>query len=256
MDHGDFTGLAENYSKYRPGYSPSVRNAVFGMLEKPAAAIEGADIGAGTGIWTRMLAETGARIVAVEPNADMRRMGTADCAGHAIEFRSGSGEETGLPASGLDLVTMASSFHWPDFDLSTREFHRILRPGGRFVALWNPRLIAVNPLLVEIEEEIYRLDPTLERVSSGSSGFIDTLEDRLYRTGLFDDLVYLEGRHVMEQTPAHYLGVWRSVNDIRVQLGPDNWAAFLRFVEDRIAGLDRIVTTYRTRAWMARRKDA
>jgi ubiquinone/menaquinone biosynthesis C-methylase UbiE len=256
MDHGDFTGLAENYSKYRPGYSPTVRDAVFGMLGKPAPDVEAADVGAGTGIWTRMLAETGARIIAVEPNADMRRMGVVDCEGYPIEYRSSGGEDTGLADSSVDLVTMASSFHWPDFDLSTREFHRILRPVGRFVALWNPRLIEANPLLVEIEEEIFRLKPTLKRVSSGSSGFIDTLEDRLYDTGLFDDLIYLEGRHVMDQTPEHYLGVWQSVNDIRVQLGPDNWAAFLRFVEAKTAGLDSIATTYRTRAWAARRKGA
>ena len=256
MDHGDFTGLAENYSRFRPGYAPSVRDAVFGMLAKPAAEIEGADVGAGTGIWTRMLAETGARVVAVEPNADMRRLGEVDCNGFSIEFRPGSGEETGLAETSVDLLTMASSFHWPDFDLSTREFSRVLRPGGRFVALWNPRLIEVNPLLVEIEAEIGRLEPNLKRVSSGASGFIDTLEGRLYDTGLFNDLVYLEGRHVMHQTPEHYLGVWQSVNDVRVQLGPDNWNAFLRFVETKVDGLDKIVTTYRTRAWSARRKDA
>ena len=255
MEHGDFTGLAENYSKFRPGYAPSVRDAVFGMLNKPAADIECADVGAGTGIWTRMLAEKGARVVAVEPNSDMRQRGTADCHGLPIEFRPGSGEDTGLVDGAVDLVTMASSFHWPDFNKSTREFHRILRSGGVFVALWNPRQIDVNPLLVEIESEIHRLKPDLKRVSSGSAGFIDTLQERLYDTGLFDDLVYLEGRHVVEQTPTHYLGVWQSVNDVRVQLGPENWRAFLGFVEAKVGGLDKIVTTYRTRAWAARRKE-
>jgi hypothetical protein len=46
---------------------------------------------------------------------------------------------------------MASSFHWADFELATKEFSRVLRKGGRFCALWNPRLIEVNPMLVEIE---------------------------------------------------------------------------------------------------------
>ena len=35
---------------------------------------------------------------------------------------------------------------------------RMLRPGGSFVALWNPRMIELNPLLVEIEQESTRLN--------------------------------------------------------------------------------------------------
>ena len=37
------------------------------------------------------------------------------------------------------------------FDKATSEFSRVLKPDGCFVALWNPRLIEANPLLVEIE---------------------------------------------------------------------------------------------------------
>ena len=134
------------------------------------------------------------------------------------------------------------------------EFHRILRPEGRFVALWSPRLIEANPLLVEIEAEITRLAPEVKRVSSGNSGITGTLTERLWASRQFDDVVYLEGRHTVDQTPEQYLGVWNSVNDVRHQLGPDRWAAFMAFVEARIAGLDVITTTYRTRAWSARRR--
>ena len=68
-------------------------------------------------------------------------------------------------------------------------------------------------------------------------------------------MVYLEGRHVIAMTPERYLGVWRSVNDLQVQLGPEKFQAFLAFVEQRITGLDVIEATYLTRAWSARRKD-
>ena len=70
---------------------------------------------------------------------------------------------------------MASSFHWADFDKACDEFHRILRPGGVFAALWNPRLIEANPLLVEIEGEITQLKPDIKRVSSGRSGLTERL---------------------------------------------------------------------------------
>ena len=70
----------------------------------------------------------------------------------------------------------------------------------------------------------------------------------------FDDVVYVEGRHSIEMNPSRYLGAWRSVNDVRVQLGPEKFDAFIRFIEERIAELDIIEVAYLTRAWSARRK--
>ena len=252
--HGDFTGLAGDYASYRPGYAPSIVTAAYALLERPPSEIDVADVGAGTGIWTRMLAERGPRaIVAVEPNDDMRQQGVLTSRGTGIKWCKGSGEETGLPAASFDLVTMASSFHWVDFDRGCCEFQRILRTGGRFVAVWNPRLIETNPLLVEIEAEIARLKPDIRRVSSGRSGLTERLTNRLWATPGFDDIVYVEARHTARQSPAHYLGAWRSVNDLQVQMGPELFERFLRFVDGKVAGLSTIETTYLTRAWMARR---
>ena len=70
----------------------------------------------------------------------------------------------------------------------------------------------------------------------------------------FADVVYMEGRHSLQQTPSQYIGVWRSVNDLQVQLGPELFQKFLNFTEKRTAGLSVIETTYVTRAWVARRK--
>ena len=56
-------------------------------------------------------------------------------------------------------------------------------------------------------------------------------------------------------TPERYIGAWRSVNDVRVQLGEKQFAAFLEFGAQRVAGERSVVTTYLTRAWSARRKD-
>jgi hypothetical protein len=149
---------------------------------------------------------------------------------------------------------MASSFHWANFETATQEFHRVLRPSGRFTALWNPRLIEVNPLLVEIETYLEKLRPNIKRVSSGRSGITETLTEQLWASPYFEDVVYLEGRHVIEMSAERYLGAWRSVNDLRVQLGPENFDAFLACVKQRIAGLKFIKATYLTRAWSARRR--
>jgi len=203
-----------------------------------------------------MVCQAGVRsVVAVEPNDDMRRSGIADDGLCPIDWRDGTAEVTGLPDASFDLVTMASSFHWAHFDSALAEFHRILRPHGLFVALWNPRLIEVNPLLVEIENHLSTLKPDFTRISSGRSGVTETLSTRLWESHLFDDVVYVEGRHDLKMSPKRYLGIWRSVNDLAVQLGEERFEGFLKFVEERIEGMDSITATYLTRAWSARRQD-
>jgi ubiquinone/menaquinone biosynthesis C-methylase UbiE len=253
---GDFTGLASDYSQNRPDYSASVLNALLGLLKKPATEIDFADVGAGTGIWSRLVYGKGVRsTIAVEPNEDMRTNGISDSADTNIHWQAGNAEQTGLTDSSFDWLTMASSFHWANFEVATREFHRVLRSGGRFTAIWNPRLIEVNPLLVEIEAHLDTLRPNIKRVSSGRSGITETLTEQLWDSPYFEDVVYLEGRHVIEMTPERYMGAWRSVNDLRVQLGPEKFNEFLLFVEKRISGLNIIETTYLTRAWSARRME-
>lgn len=253
---GDFTGLAADYAQYRPDYCSSVLNCLLGALNKPAREVDFVDVGAGTGIWVRMVHGQGLKsVTAIEPNEDMRRHGIADSAPLPIHWLSGRAEQTGLPTACCDWLTMASSFHWADFDQATREFYRVLRPGGRFTALWNPRLIEVNPLLMAIEAHLNDLRPNMKRVSSGRSGMTETLTERLWASPYFEDVVYLEGRHVILMTPERYMGAWRSVNDLRVQLGPDKFTNFLNFVEEQVSGLAVIEATYLTRAWSVRRVD-
>ncbi len=251
---GDFSDLANDYSQHRPNYASSVLNALFGLLKKPKNELDFVDVGAGTGIWTRMVVEQGVKsAVAIEPNASMRNQGKNDSRNMPITWVSGRAEKTGLNTASCDWLTMASSLHWTDFDLAIAEFRRVIRAGGRLTALWNPRLIEVNPLLVEIESHLKVLGPGIERVSSGLSGITNSLTSKLWNSDGFDDVIYVEGRHVIEMSSSRYLGAWRSVNDVRVQLGPKKFADFLKFIEDRIAGLDVIEATYLTRAWSAKR---
>jgi ubiquinone/menaquinone biosynthesis C-methylase UbiE len=254
LQHGDYTGLGEAYSRYRAAYAENVLTALLALAGKPAAEIDAVDVGAGTGIWTRMLARAGCRsVIAVEPNNEMRRFGAADSADLAIEWHAGSGEATGLPDACCDFLTMASSFHWVDFKRGTRELHRVLRHGGRFVALWNPRLIKDNPLLLEIEDHLHSLKPGMTRVSSGHSGITERLSDMLRASPWFDDVIYIEGQHHASLLQEQYLGAWRSANDIQVQLGAEKFAEFINYVGKRISDLPTIETTYLTRAWAVRR---
>jgi ubiquinone/menaquinone biosynthesis C-methylase UbiE len=252
MKHGNFSSLASNYSDYRAGYSQSVLKTLTSLLGKEISSCDFADIGAGTGIWTRMMNNVGpASIVAVEPNDSMRTIGIRDSESTKINWIKGSGEITTLQNNSVDMVSMASSFHWVDFEKGCSEFHRILRDNGRFVAIWNPRLIEENPLLSEIEGHLLTLKPDLKRVSSGRSGLVETLTDKLYQSKLFTDVIYIEGRHTITIDVEHYIGAWKSVNDVQFQLGKDKFEEFLQYTKEKLSALSTVDVTYLTRAWSA-----
>jgi len=254
LSAGDFSGLAADYSAYRPDYSESVLTALLGLLEKPIGELDFVDVGAGTGIWTRMVNEKGTKTTtAVEPNLDMLQKGIEDSKNTEIIWVNSPAERLNLRDKSQDWLTMASSFHWVDFNKAIFEFKRVLRAGGWFTALWNPRIIETNPILVEIEAHLKALNPSLKRVSSGHSGITNNIEELLNGTTCFEDIVYLEGHHNISMTPERYMGVWRSVNDVRVQLGSEKFEHFLSFVEEATSGLNTIETTYLTRAWSARK---
>jgi SAM-dependent methyltransferase len=133
-----FGSLAEGYDRHRPGYPPEVVDAALaGAPDAPVVV----DLGAGTGIFARLLAASGARVLAVEPNAGMREVGlrSAVAGPGTIEWRGGRAEETGLPAACADRVTCAQAFHWFDAPAALAEISRILRPEGRLALAWNVR---------------------------------------------------------------------------------------------------------------------
>lgn len=133
-----FTGLSETYHRHRPSYpARAIEFITRGLPGKSVAA----DVGCGTGISTRLLAARVHKVIGMDPNADMLEQARSSSAlgGVRIEFHEGTGERTGLKASSLDLVLCAQSFHWFDSTAALREFHRILKPGGRLALMWNIR---------------------------------------------------------------------------------------------------------------------
>ncbi len=254
LKHGSFTGLAKHYSAYRPSYNKSVLKGLSNLLNCSISEAALADIGAGTGIWTRLLASQNPKtLIAIEPNDDMRYQGEKDSAGTIIQWKKGDGENTTIESNSLDMVSMASSFHWVNFEQGCKEFHRILKKEGRFVALWNPRDIEKNSLLGEIEDYLYKLKPDLKRVSSGRSGLVEVLTSKLYSSGFFTDVVYMEGRDLVKITPEAYIGAWRSVNDVQFQLGGEKFEEFISFATSILKNYESIEIPYLTRAWSAQK---
>ncbi len=134
-----FSDRAADYVRYRPSYPTAAVDLILAGLE-PEPVV--ADIGAGTGISARLLAELGSRVWAIEPNAAMR---SAAAPHPLVEFRDGTAEATGLADASVNLVTCFQAFHWFDPAPTLREFQRILKPTSatgnpsRLALVWNNR---------------------------------------------------------------------------------------------------------------------
>ena len=251
VQQGDFTDLAKDYAACRPDYSQTILQA----LLRHAGASTVADVGAGTGIWSRMLSHAGLHTTAVEPCDEMREEGVRFTADFNIDWHAGSAETTGLADVNVDWVTMASSFHWADTPVALKEFHRILKPGGHLTVLWNPRNIDGNELHEKIEQLVHDLVPTLKRVSSGRAKNSRDWTDDLQSTRHFTNCLFMEARHEIAMSQERYLGAWRSVNDIQAQAGPEKFELLLGLIREKIDGLDEVVVPYKTRAWTVRKID-
>lgn len=135
-----FSDRVATYVRARPGYPDGVVTALRAHAGLGTGTVV-ADVGAGTGIFTRVLLAAGAVVVAVEPNAPMREQLVADLGGDPrLRVRDARAEATGLAAASVDLVTAAQAFHWFDRAAAGAEFRRILRPGGSLALVWNERL--------------------------------------------------------------------------------------------------------------------
>jgi SAM-dependent methyltransferase len=138
--HADrFTGRVEDYERYRMRYPA----AVLGVLRercglRPEDVV--ADIGAGTGMLAELLLEAGNRVVAVEPNAEMRAACERLCGRYPhLTVVDAAAEVTGLASGSIDLVTVGRAFHWFDQAKALAEFQRILKPGGWVALISNRR---------------------------------------------------------------------------------------------------------------------
>ena len=252
MEHGNFTELAKSYH-CRPGYSRQVVTMIAKYLGAGRRDFSIVEVGAGTGKLTGMLIELGFFGIAVEPNDAMRAEGVSTL-GEKDNFRwmKGAAENTVLPESSADWVIMASSFHWTDKKRALEEFHRILKPGGHFTAMWNPRDLEKSPLQKTIENTVYEIAPDIRRVSSGNKEHVAPIDEQLTSTGLFEDVIFIEASHEEVMTRERYLGVWRSVNDIQVQAGEKKFAEIMGEIERITASMETITVPYKTRAWTAR----
>lgn len=132
-----FGSAAGSYESGRPNY-PS--EAVEWMLQPVRGAQHlprVADVGAGTGKLTRVVAALGAEVVAIEPDPDM--LAVLHEAVPAVPTFVGTAERMPLPDASVDAVVLGQAWHWVDVEAASVEAGRVIRSGGVLGLVWNLR---------------------------------------------------------------------------------------------------------------------
>ncbi|WP_367606966.1 class I SAM-dependent methyltransferase [Legionella sp. W05-934-2] len=134
-----FSNRVENYLLARPGYPQAIVDLLKEKCHLTAHSLV-ADIGSGTGIFTKLLLDEGIQVFGVEPNQAMRQAAEKYLANYSL-FQSidGQADHTQLPKHSIDLITVAQAYHWFNKEQTEVEFLRVLKPTGSLFLVWNLR---------------------------------------------------------------------------------------------------------------------
>jgi SAM-dependent methyltransferase len=182
-----FSSRVENYIRFRPSYPAAAIELLQRCCGLSAGAVV-ADVGSGTGILTQLLLQTGARVLAVEPNDPMRCAAESQLGGEA-GFRSikGTAEATTLEADSVDLWVAAQAFHWFKLERARAEALRIMRAGGFGALLWNEHPSTASAFLADYEALVRAHAPEYDQVVGSRA---DEASMREFFGGAMDKVVF------------------------------------------------------------------
>jgi ubiquinone/menaquinone biosynthesis C-methylase UbiE len=129
-----FDHVAEDYDRVRRGYPPELVDAAFEIAGlAPGGRV--LEVGCGTGKLTRVLAERGLQVDAVDPGAQLVQVARRHVGDAAVHFRVARFEDVELPEGAFDAVVSATAFHWIDPVVGWSKVARLLRAGGTLALL-------------------------------------------------------------------------------------------------------------------------
>jgi len=148
LDVNPFVGEGGAYDSVRPAYPHEAVAALIDAARSARGAsqtgrggpLRAADIGAGTGKMSELLARGGLLVDAIEPSEAMRAQASSI---EGVTWHGGVAEDTGLPNGVYDIVVFAQSWHWMDPERAGLEAARILAPGGALAIVWNQMAVSI-----------------------------------------------------------------------------------------------------------------
>ena len=275
-----YSALAEMYHRARPTYPVAMIDLLIQNAGiKPKSCV--AEIGAGTGHFTRHLTDRQFTITALEPVAEMRAQAPKL---EDVNWTDGTFENTGLPDSSQQWVVSAQAFHWVKASVVVPEISRVLIPGGWFTVLWNAHHIARSPVLKNTYAILTRHIPSyhyadrttlFRRFSSSFVAAAPAVFQRalgricrllgagnwmgrglqLMSTGAFSQLVYHEVEHEIAVDREIFLDLWRSRNHLQTIAGETAFNSFLSELSNYLEHqkINSVMVPYTCGAWSAQK---
>jgi ubiquinone/menaquinone biosynthesis C-methylase UbiE len=136
------------------------------------------DIGCGPGAAAREASRRGASVTALDPASVMRTLGRALSFGHrSIRWIDGTAEALPLDDGAVTVCwSIATVHHWRDIGAGLAEAHRVLAPGGRFVAIERRSAEGATGLASHGWTDA-QADTFADRLRS--AGFVDVVSERV-----------------------------------------------------------------------------
>ena len=234
-----FGTIAADYDRLRP--SPP-HSAISWLL--PSRCDIAADLAAGTGLLTRVLARHAERVVAIELDPRMATVLRERSPGAGVV--RGRGEQIPLRRASVDAVLISSAWHWLEPARATPELGRVIRPGGRLGMLWT----TADPSAPWLRE--------LRRDASGGSadGARSWRELEFPDTALFTSVTSESFTFTRTMTPDDFVAMLGTYSRV-ITAEPGERQAQLDFARTRLGevfpGASTIEVPMRTRCWRADR---
>jgi SAM-dependent methyltransferase len=185
-----FSNRVANYAKYRPSYPAKVLDYLQHECHLTEQCVV-ADIGSGTGIFTKLLLDRGYTVFAVEPNEAMRRHAEhqlkSDPPFYSID---GTAEATMLDSKSVHLIVCAQAFHWFNNAETKAEFKRILAPHGHIALIWNNRCIDADDFAIAYEILLKQQEGDYEKINHqnlAETDFAAFYHDGKYKLAMFSN---------------------------------------------------------------------
>ncbi len=249
-NHWNYSKNARYY-KYRPNYSPKALDIISNYIKNNKEQnFKVADIGAGTGNLTLMLAQRDFSVDAVEPNDEMRTIGIETINTDKVNWYKAGGTDTKLESNKYDWVTFGSSFNVMNRELALKEAHRLLKDEGFFSCMWNHRNLNC-PIQEKAENIIIDFVPNYSRGvrREDQKPFLEKYNS------LFTDIIYLEVDFNVKRTIDEYINAWKSVRnqywDLETSEGSELFEKITVKMRENLP--ESFEIRYTTRIWTAQK---
>lgn len=183
-----FNFRAENYDKFRPGYPHALLEYIYqhNKLNEDSVITE---LGAGTGILSFELAKWPCKLIAIEPNDEMRKKALGTLKGlRNCQVVNATAEKTTLLDSSIDLIICAQSFHWFNTNRAKTEFQRILKTNRKVAIIWNIRSAETD---FEKAYEDFILQFSIDYVEVKRREFRGNNLDQFFKAHSFEEKVFV-----------------------------------------------------------------